>query len=506
TGDTLLHQYTVSGEFTVSLIVTDSLGCQDTVVKENIINALYDEPPGPVEMHYVSVVNDHQVKIAFAPFGGNDFARYNIYRESLDVPGTWILIDSTFSLVDTIHIDYEVDTRAHSYCYKVTAANSCGTESNLKTADQHCTVEVTATPLTDRIKLTWNPYMGWDAVELYEVYRVKNYNTIDVDFLGIVPGNIREFADETTECFEDYTYRVKAVGYQPLEESWSDTTAATNRRGVTAEPNDMVVATVEDNQDIRVEWDEFDELENTTLILLERRSDIEPWQIVSTFPPEERKFRDQNVNVHKRPYSYRVSAQDSCGYQNPVSRIAKTVYLTVEQKGNANELNWTPYEDWEFGVANYLIEIHNDTIDKWVQVKMVSGQQTTYLDDHTDLDQPKYCYRITAIEQGGNLARSLSNEVCVPIKPNVFFADAFTPNGDGVNDKYLVKGMYVQTFNLKIYSRWGLLLFETDDIDKGWDGTFQGRNMPEGVYVYVAKGLGYNGVPYLYTGTITMFR
>jgi gliding motility-associated-like protein len=67
-----------------------------------------------------------------------------------------------------------------------------------------------------------------------------------------------------------------------------------------------------------------------------------------------------------------------------------------------------------------------------------------------------------------------------------YLPNAFTPNGDGLNDVFKPIENYdlVRTYQLTIYSRWGELMFETSDISQGWDGTFKGKPVPGGSYVY----------------------
>jgi gliding motility-associated-like protein len=69
---------------------------------------------------------------------------------------------------------------------------------------------------------------------------------------------------------------------------------------------------------------------------------------------------------------------------------------------------------------------------------------------------------------------------------NIFLPNAFTPNGDGLNDEFkiLTSGKSAKLFIFQVYNRWGELLFETQDISKGWDGKFKGEQQPIGSYTY----------------------
>ena len=69
---------------------------------------------------------------------------------------------------------------------------------------------------------------------------------------------------------------------------------------------------------------------------------------------------------------------------------------------------------------------------------------------------------------------------CTPQSPN-----AFSPNGDGLNDEFkLISECEYTTFNLRIFDRWGKLIFEATDLDAGWDGTSNGKEAPIGAYIW----------------------
>ena len=92
-------------------------------------------------------------------------------------------------------------------------------------------------------------------------------------------------------------------------------------------------------------------------------------------------------------------------------------------------------------------------------------------------------------------------------QPQVFIPTAFSPNGDGVNDVYraTVAGMKQFTY-MRIYNRWGQLLFNTGTPNKGWDGTYNGNSQPSGTYVYVIEATDYNNKPYFRKGTFVLIR
>jgi gliding motility-associated-like protein len=60
----------------------------------------------------------------------------------------------------------------------------------------------------------------------------------------------------------------------------------------------------------------------------------------------------------------------------------------------------------------------------------------------------------------------------------------FTPNGDGENDVFLIRGGPFEAVDFNIYNNWGELIFTSDDALKGWDGTYDGEKVPLGVYTW----------------------
>ena len=98
---------------------------------------------------------------------------------------------------------------------------------------------------------------------------------------------------------------------------------------------------------------------------------------------------------------------------------------------------------------------------------------------------------------------SLINKGCIPFQvPN-----AFTPNDDGKNETF--KPLITQQLSnylLRIYNRFGQIVFETTDNLKGWNGKLQGRKQPVGAYVYQIKFIDFYNKPQLLEGTVLLIR
>ncbi len=88
--------------------------------------------------------------------------------------------------------------------------------------------------------------------------------------------------------------------------------------------------------------------------------------------------------------------------------------------------------------------------------------------------------------------------------------NAFTPNGDGSNDYFMPRPLLARgftTFKMSIFNRWGQLLFETTNTEgQGWDGKFNDKAQPEGVYVYMIDATFRDGQMEHHQGNVTLLR
>ncbi|MDP1622576.1 MAG: gliding motility-associated C-terminal domain-containing protein [Bacteroidales bacterium] len=93
-----------------------------------------------------------------------------------------------------------------------------------------------------------------------------------------------------------------------------------------------------------------------------------------------------------------------------------------------------------------------------------------------------------------------------------FIPNAFSPNGDGINDVFRVNGLYKNIkFSMIVYDRWGQLVFKSENVDKVWDGTYKGQICPPETYVWIVN-IGFLGQDIItngdivFKGTVTIIR
>jgi gliding motility-associated-like protein len=88
----------------------------------------------------------------------------------------------------------------------------------------------------------------------------------------------------------------------------------------------------------------------------------------------------------------------------------------------------------------------------------------------------------------------------------IFIPNAFSPNGDGDNEFFFPVGSNAEFLEMRIYNRWGELLYTTTDIDAGWDGTFKGKEVPIGVYTWVVHYLDLEDKEQIASGNVSLLR
>lgn len=114
-------------------------------------------------------------------------------------------------------------------------------------------------------------------------------------------------------------------------------------------------------------------------------------------------------------------------------------------------------------------------------------------------------YMITlAVKDINGCIDTVRKEISVVLLPDI--PTAFSPNNDGQNDYFLVRGGPFKSINVRIYNNWGQLIFETNDQLDGWNGTFNGTEQPIGVYVWVVDVEMFTGKRIKKTGDVTLLR
>ncbi len=205
-------------------------------------------------------------------------------------------------------------------------------------------------------------------------------------------------------------------------------------------------------------------------------------------------------------FCYQINYGDLCGNASqPGDLICPMRLAATINNDNVITLRWNSLRGWRNGVSNYRIEKF-DKSGGLMQVINV-GTDTTWVDDQPDAINQVVQYQIIAQSIEAGLVNSVSNRVVVTKEVNLFYPTAFTPDGVGPveNETFTVLGQYIVKLDLKIFDRWGSMVFNTNK-NEPWNGTNNGRALIEGTYVWIARINDLAGRDFSREGTVVILK
>ena len=228
------------------------------------------------------------------------------------------------------------------------------------------------------------------------------------------------------------------------------------------------------------------------------------WQSVNTVSGTTFNFVETGINTDISAYDYRVVAVNKCGTLI-TSETHTSILLTGVQDEDFNSvLEFTDYGGWQNGVSIYDLWLEDNIRNLAIERSGVNPRSSLVVSHNPD--QYRKCFRVKAEEQDGENTSSWSNEICFFFSPTIYVPNAFTPNGDNLNDGFGVKGIAINEFDIQIYNRWGEKIFQSSDINEKWYPVYRGDDIPMGTYVYLITFTDYENKAFKKTGTINLIR
>ena len=156
------------------------------------------------------------------------------------------------------------------------------------------------------------------------------------------------------------------------------------------------------------------------------------------------------------------------------------------------------YRKWEMATdpdfENVILQYNQDEVDY------------TFYDAGTYYMRYMVANDVGSCESYGDTYTINVSESQLGSGPRGDLPNAFSPDGDLINDVWKVSYKSLVEFHCWIYNRWGNLVYEYTDPDGGWDGTYRGKIVDTGVYYYVITALGSDGKKYRKRGDISILR
>jgi gliding motility-associated-like protein len=178
-----------------------------------------------------------------------------------------------------------------------------------------------------------------------------------------------------------------------------------------------------------------------------------------------------------------------------------TLDRTINGDGSIT-LRWSDYDGWLNGVDNYSVIIYDHNMNMIDSIGV--GNLTEYNDPLPDDNNQVNHYRIWANGKNNSLLLASSNLIRVERPPVIAVPSSFTPNGDNLNDVFVVNGKYLKSVELSILNRWGSTIYQVNG--SSWDGTANGNKVPLGTYIYHIIIKDFAGNEHIRTGTILILK
>ena len=193
------------------------------------------------------------------------------------------------------------------------------------------------------------------------------------------------------------------------------------------------------------------------------------------------------THFYENPGVYDVSVEITSPFGCSIAKNYPN-WITLRQKPEADFV----FDPENPSVFNPTVSFTDQSVDAIRWLWDFDGQ------DFSNIQNPTYTFPDTGIfdiqlvvtHPSGCTDTATTRVDILPVV-TLFFPNAFTPNSDGLNEKFVGVGYKVgiRNYLLQIWNRWGEKIFESTDPDEGWNGTFEnnGGNVQEGVYVYTVR-------------------
>jgi gliding motility-associated-like protein len=482
----------IDGYFDIGIIASNEANCSDTLSRNKVLKVAGPLALSNAAITYISVGDNSEVIINWDEDTTGIFEKY----ELRDVSNALLWESNTSTEVSDSLVGLNPEQGA--VCLTLQVENGCNTPANTNT---HCTVHTTGEAVSMARKINWTPYRGWDNVDEYSIYRDSDAG---YEFIGSVSGSELSYVDSVhVDCDKVQKYKVTASGEYI---SFSDTCHVRPIWDYSIVPPKFSNISVIDDEFIELKLNEYLgelPLENVVFNRKDYLGSVSIQDIGSVMYSI-----DKAVDVHSGVYSYTAHFQDVCSGKSPSSTPVSSIFLSTTSDASTTypRLTWSQAKMWDTGVKYYIIFKKNASGEFSEIGRTYNQSDTTYLDNSSDIECSRTsCYVVQAYDND-NSRVSRSNSSCSGVKSRIYAPNAMTPNGDGLNDVYRPRGLYIARYHIEIYSRWGEKIFETDECMQPWDGKVKGESASEGVYFYIINATGADGVRHNLSGTITVLK
>ena len=372
-------------------------------------------------------------------------------------------------------------------CISITSFDPCDRE--MRQSNIGCSIQLRTTAENQRNIITW--MSNSSDFRNYQVYK----NGMLISTINS-QGQTQRFYDHNVICGITYQYQVIMNEFNGFL-SISDTNSVESISSNIPEPIDNISASIE-GASVNLSWNEPENYLAKGYII-SRSEDGINYEVIDTL--NSTSYLDEELLTNSTQYFYSIIYYDGCANISEESIIASPVLLTNEYD---NTLQWSDYQGWSNGIEEYILEKYDENGELIISIPL--GQSTSYTEDPALNPYQFILYKIVAVPFGNSNSQVFSNILEVIYRSKVAFPNAFSPDGDGMNDIFNFKSRYISAVRMKIFTRWGELIFQTNDPEQGWDGTINGKPAPLGTYIHHSELTDDMGITFVKSGEIILIR
>ena len=401
---------------------------------------------------------------------------------------------AVYSIIDTInqitnpnnYTIQNLNTVDSYYCVSITAFDPC--DGDKRQSNIGCSINLATNAQNQQNLVDWTT----SSVDFlnYQVYK-------DAAITATVNDQTQsQYIDSQVSCGFTYHYQMilnENSGFISISDTSSVTAISTD----IPEPIVNISATVS-GQNVDLTWEEP---QNFLAIgyIISRSDDGNLYSSLDTVSTPS--FTDQDLFTQSTQYYYKIEYFDACGNLSEESIIASPVLLIHEFD---KILYWNNYEGWSTGAREYVLEKYDENGNLIATINL--GSLTSYQEDPLINPYQVIVYKIVASPNDATNGIIESNLLKIIYRSKVAFPNAFSPDGDGLNDVFNFESRFIKAVRMKIYNRWGELVYQTTEIDRGWNGTINGKPAPIGTYIHHTELTDDMDITFVKTGEIILIR
>lgn len=459
-------------------------------------------------------VNGNSIELEWIASPSPEVSAYIVFRSTS--MGA-IALDTIYGGV-TNFADDTASPNEQSETYFILAIDECGNTSIFNDAHSTVFLEQSVISCEQKIVLNWNLYQGWtNGVGSQEVW--ANINGGGAFLQATISGSDTSYVFENASNSDNYCFYIKSI------ENGTDVEVLSNKICVVPdiiEPmRDLILRNVKVLPDNSVEliwdWNSIAEIQSFEILQSLESDPVNTFTILNSTPApiplgNGKTYIDVISEPSESKVFYKIQTTDDCDTVVE-SNYGSTIHLVGNpQPGFTNFLTWTPFDIENAELVDYAIyRIVNDVS---TFVELVPAGTTFFSDevDPSESSESNVCYFVVAKANltlpNGSIEsiESSSNTTCVEQLASIVAPNAFAPQG--VNQIFRPLIIFGETVNyhFSVYNRWGELLFETKNIDEGWNGKYKGVIQPLGAYIFQVRITQVNGRVVEDSGVFTLLR